>query len=159
MTLFQSKNSSTFRLSDSYNTPDRSKLTPTKAKGEASEITLAIKTFNSTDEVRTLSDHNLERKLEECQEMLDESYRSRRELQLSIEETTHQLSEMIKTQDNIIKQHIKEKDEMKQKLKDSEEKINLEKNKANSLVVKIQELESTAEVAKLSEKQLKSSEK
>jgi Growth-Arrest-Specific Protein 2 Domain len=86
---------------------------------------------------------------------LDESYKSRRELQLSIEETTHQLSEMIENQDKIIKQYLKERDDMRKQLQEAENQVTTEKNKLSGCMLKIQELESESELYKPNETEKK----
>ena len=154
LTLIQPKKSNTFKLSESYNTPDRRKLSPNKLKGEAPEVTLSIKFLPSVEETKNC-EGSLSRKLQETEEMLENSYKSRRELQLSIEETTSQLSEMIKTQDNIIKQCQRDKEEMTKKIQEAEEKLALEKSKWLNVNSKYQELEGIAEVCRSKEKQIK----
>ena len=141
LNILLTKKTNTFKLSDSYNTPDRRKKSPTRGKTEASEITLSIKPVLSNEEKKKI-EGNLEKKLEEALNLLDQSYKSRQELQLSIEETTNQLSEMIKNQDNIIKTHLKEKEDLNLMLKDAECQLNLEKNKYFSIISRNQELES-----------------
>ena len=154
LALIQSKKSNTFKLSESYNTPDRRKLSQNRLKGETPEITLSIKSLPSTEEIKT-NESSLSRKLQETEEMLEDSYKSRRELQLSIEETTSQLSEMIKAQDSIIKQCQREKEEINQRLQEAEEKLTLEKSRVLSINSKYQELEGISEVCRSKEKQIK----
>ena len=154
--LILNKKASTFRLSDSFTTPDKRK-SPVKGKDPA-EITLSVKQLASWSESKGIS-NNIEKKLEETVEQLDISYKSRRELQLSIEETTQQLSEMIKTQDSIINKYLEEKTGLSERIKDLEEAFNQEKCKNLTLAGKNNELEMGLETFKTSEKHFKSIEK
>lgn len=158
LTLIQTKKSSTFRLSDTYNTPDRKKQSPNRLKGDPAEITIALKSLITPEEAK-LTGGALQKKLEEATEMLDESYKSRRELQLSIEETTQQLSDMIKNQDNIIKQYLSEKQESSGKIKHLEDTLAGEKGKAVVVLLKNQELEALIDSNKSTEREYKIVEK
>ena len=153
--LDQIKRPSTFYLSDSFNTPDH--RNPTRIKGDTPEITLTIKSL--AEEPTNIFDSSIEKQLEEAMDKLDESYKSRKELQMSIEETTLQLSEMIKTQDSIINQHLKEKDDLNFRITEAENEAKIEKAKVLSCLTRIQELENLAEAWKNSDKQAKYIEK
>jgi Growth-Arrest-Specific Protein 2 Domain len=142
-----------FKLSDSYKTPDRRPNSVNKTK-EVPEIILSIKPAK-LEETFTPAVVPNEKKVD-LKHLLEESYKSRRELQLSIEETTHQLQDIINSQDEIIKQDLKEKQDLRQELLNIENLLDLEKNKLKVANAKLFELQNLSDTWKNIETQTKS---
>jgi Growth-Arrest-Specific Protein 2 Domain len=133
LTLFKHKKTHTFKLND-YN-PDKKKHPSNKPTLPASEITLGIKYTpkNPTIETFKAQIKELELKLRESFHIVNENFKSKKELKDSFEQATENLTKMVQAQDLIVQNLINEKQKIAEYLKVVENDLKAEKTRCGQL--------------------------
>ena len=135
LTLFKNKRFHTFKLPSPNSSPDKRKPSlfnqPKPKKQVSAEITLGISYVLSDPTVEDFKTQIklLEQRVRKSVDLADEGFKSRRELQENFEEVTKNLTKMIHSQDDTIKNLAVEKEKIFDYLKAVEADLRTEKER------------------------------
>ena len=150
LTLFKNRRYHTFKLTDPNSSPEKKKSSFVKPKFDSAEITIGIKYILNDPTIEGFKSQikDLEKKIRNSVDLVDEGFKSRRDLQSNFEDATKTLSKMIQSQDDTIKNLLNEREKINDYLKTVENDLKIEKNKYLEAISQVEELENSFGVCK-----------